>query len=275
MIDRNERRRIRYRQKIFLIMTMAAVLPLLILGIYSYHTYVFGLTQRKNLTMETTLNQVKNKMENVLNSIKQYYAEVEYKDEVKDLIDAEDLSYSQYTRLRNGIEVLSGPVYLKEYVNSYVFINKADNWVISTNGMYHYDEMENVKEIESLLDWQQDGRMQCVWINRMGQTRPAVMPAGRNVMLSGYLMALSLPMLSWSEKCQLLINLNDLKLRNLLTEDLVDMDVTVIDTRGKLFYSSNEALGNYCIDHISELEALREYDKVKLLPTKYWNLAKW
>ena len=264
MIDRNERRRNQYRHRIFVIMILAAVLPVLILGFYSYHTYVSGLTQRKNLTMQATVNQVKNKMENVLNNIKQYYAEVEYKDEVKDLIDAEDLSYNQYSRLRNGIEILSGPVYLKEYINSYVFINKGDNWVISTTGMYHYEEMENVREIESLLDWQQDGRMQCVWINRMGQTRPAVMPAGRNVILSGYLMALSLQMLSWGEKCQLLINLNDLKLKNLLTEDLMDMDVTVIDTRGKLFYASNEELGNYCTSHIADLETLRDYDSVRL-----------
>ncbi len=264
MIDRNERRHNQYRHRIFVIMILAAVLPILILGIYSYHTYVSGLIQRKNLTMQTTLNQVKNKMENVLNNIKQYYAEVEYKDEVKDLIDAADLNYRHYTRLRNGIEVLSGPVYLREYINSYIFINKADNWVISTTGMYHYDEMENVKEIESLLDWQQDGRMQCVWINRMGQPRPAVLPAGRNVILSGYLMALSLPMLSWSEKCQLLVNLNDLKLQNLLTEDLMDMDVSVIDTRGKLFYASNEELGDFCTSHIAELETMREYNNVRL-----------
>lgn len=146
MIDRNERRRNQYRHRIFVIMILAAVLPVLILGFYSYHTYVSGLTQRKNLTMQATVNQVKNKMENVLNNIKQYYAEVEYKDEVKDLIDAEDLSYNQYSRLRNGIEILSGPVYLKEYINSYVFINKGDNWVISTTGMYHYEEMENIKD---------------------------------------------------------------------------------------------------------------------------------
>lgn len=258
------RRRYHYRHKIFLTMMLAAALPVIILGLYSYHTYVTELSERKNLTMQVTANQARSRVENILDSIKQYYGEVENKEEIKELIAARDLYYNQYSRLKQGIDVLSGPVYLRDYIQAYTFINIPQNWVISTYGMYRYSEMENAGEILTVLQEQRESRAQCYWINRMGEPKLPVMPAGRRVNLSGYVMALRLPMLSVEEQCLLLINLNDVKLQNLIVENLGDMDITVIDTRGDLVYSSNPSVGEYCVEHAQELNAAKGYITAEL-----------
>ncbi len=263
----------RYRQKIFLAMILTAVLPVIILGLYSYHTYVTELSERKDLSMQTTANQVKSRVDNILDSVKQYYSEVENKDEIKELIYAKDLYYNQYSRLKQGIDVLSGPIYLRDYIQGYTFVNFPENWVVSNYGMYRYDEMSNASEIMGFLEDQRESRAQCYWINRMGQPQLPVIPAGRNVILSGYVMALRLPMLSVEDKCLLLINLNDVKLKNLIAENLGDMDVTVINTRGELVYSSNPAVGEYCSGHVDEIAYGGVYSDVKLADGSNYSMA--
>ncbi len=263
----------RYRQKIFLAMILTAVLPVIILGLYSYHTYVTELSERKDLSMQTTANQVKSRVDNILDSVKQYYSEVENKDEIKELIYARDLYYNQYSRLKQGIDVLSGPIYLRDYIQGYTFVNFPENWVVSNYGMYRYDEMSNASEIMGFLEDQRESRAQCYWINRMGQPQLPVIPAGRNVILSGYVMALRLPMLSVEDKCLLLINLNDVKLKNLIAENLGDMDVTVINTRGELVYSSNPAVGEYCSGHVNEIAYGGVYSDIKLADGSNYSMA--
>lgn len=257
-------KRYRYRHKIYLSMILASVLPVIILGLYSYHTYITEFSQRKNLTMQVTANQVKSRVENILDSIKQYYCEVENKEEIKTLISADDLYYNQYSRLKEGIDVLTGPVYLRDYVQAYTFINVAEDWVVSTYGMYRYSEIADTPEMKEVQERLEGSRDQCCWLNRMGQERPAVLPAGRSIVLSDYVMVLRLPMLSVEDKCLLLINLNDVKLRNLMAENLDDMDVTIVNTRGELVYTSSALMGEYCISHMEEVERAGDYMSVKL-----------
>lgn len=256
----------RYKSKIFYTMILVSVLPVIILGLYSYHIYVKEAAQRKNLTMQTTVNQVKNRVENVLGSIKQYYAEVENKEAIKELIYAKDLYYNQYSRLKEGIEVLSGPVYLREYIIGYTFINTTQNWVISNYGMYHYDELANEEALEELLEKGQWGEnnIQCFWINRMDKQEPSIIPNGKNIIMSKYVMAVRLPMLAAGEKCMLLINLDSNRLINLIAENLDNMDITVINTDNELVYTSNPSMGDYCTKYGKRLDSVSDYSGIKM-----------
>lgn len=247
-------------------MILVSVLPVIILGLYSYHIYIKEAAQRKNLTMQTTASQVKNRVENVLGSIKQYYAEVENKEAIKELIYAKDLYYNQYSRLKEGIEVLSGPVYLREYIIGYTFINTTQNWVISNYGMYHYDELANEETLEELLEKGQWGEnnIQCFWINRMDKQEPSVIPNGKNIIMSKYVMAVRLPMLAAGEKCMLLINLDSNRLINLIAENLDNMDITVINTDSELVYTSNSSMGDYCTQYGKRLDSVRDYSGIKM-----------
>lgn len=262
-----DRRHYQYRHRIFIILMLAAMLPVVILGAYSYHVYVAGQTQRKNMEMQTTANQVKNRVEEVLNNVKQYYSELENREEIKDMIYASDLDYRQYSRLVKAMQILIGPVYLRQYVSGFTFIIKPEDWVISNYGMCRYSEAGNAKEIEELLGEQQDARIQwqCYWLNLMDREPLSTRLRGNNVILSGYMMVLRLPMYaSMQDKCVMLINLNETKLKKLILQDLYDMDVTVVNTKGELVCTSNPQIGEYCTKHIRQVETVVDYADITL-----------
>lgn len=246
-------KRYRYKDRIFFSMLLIAVLPMMILGVYSYRTYVTELSEKTNLTMETTVLQVRNRVENILDSIKQYYGEVENKEEIKWLAGDSGIDYSQYTRIKKAVDVLSGPVYLRDYINGYIFINFEENWVVSRTGMFPFDQLKNPEEIQAIIDMAAETPGQCFWVNRMDQEQAGTLTSSKMVQLSRYVMALRLPMLS-ERKSLLLINLNDNKLISLIDENLGNMDITVLDTEGQLVFGSNPRISSYCADNFDFLK---------------------
>ena len=257
---KNKQKRYKYKNQIYISLLIITILPLIVLGIFSYYTYLTEVTEKTDVTMGATVNQVKNRVENMLDSVKQYYKEVEGKSEVEWLLD-NDISYSGYTYIKSASDLLRGPVSLREYISGYTFIREGQSsneeaWVISNQGMYPFKEALNQQEVTSLISEEHDSRMYWVnYVDREDNTNPY---RSKEVSLSGYMLVMKMPANSMYTKSVLLVNFSNDRFHNLISENLGDYDVVALDADGKLIYTSNTNLGNYYQKNFNKIDSIEK-----------------
>ena len=119
-----------YRRRIFLYFMAIAIVPLLVLGFYSYHSAVSAVRDSIRQSNETALLQVENRTENVLDAVRQDFLMIAGRSSTKEIIDQEydDIPYPQ---IRSFIDEISGGESYINYADGYSFINYKKKWVLS------------------------------------------------------------------------------------------------------------------------------------------------
>ncbi len=110
-----------YRRRIFLYFMAIAIVPLLVLGFYSYHSAVSAVRDSIRQSNETALLQVENRTENVLDAVRQDFLMIAGRSSTKEIIDQEydDIPYPQ---IRSFIDEISGGESYINYADGYSFI---------------------------------------------------------------------------------------------------------------------------------------------------------
>lgn len=147
----------------------------MILGLYSYYTYMREVTKTVNVSMEATANQVQSRLDSVLISIRKYYVKYADSDEINAVLQS-DLDYREYDKLTDATDIMDGPSYLMDYITGFSFINFNTNWVISNRGMFRYDEMTNKEEVEEVFAENPDSLTRYFWKVNAGSLSDMTLP---------------------------------------------------------------------------------------------------
>ena len=166
---RKDRHGGKYQNRIFLLLLLMAVVPLLIAGSISYKVYLDEVTRQTDLSMEAIEAQICNDVEVTLSSIRQFYREISTDDQMSWLKETGSIPYSEYSNLNEAQNLLKGPTYLDEYVGSYAFINIMQDWVLTNNGMYRLSEVRNKEQVDSLLEKAAQIPSTLFWMNNVGE----------------------------------------------------------------------------------------------------------
>ena len=139
-----------YRRRIFLYFMAIAIVPLLVLGFYSYHSAVSAVRDSIRQSNETALLQVENRTENVLDAVRQDFLMIAGRSSTKEIIDQEydDIPYPQ---IRSFIDEISGGESYINYADGYSFINYKKKWVLSNKG---FNSMDVVATMSGWKSWQ-------------------------------------------------------------------------------------------------------------------------
>lgn len=97
----------KYRRKLFVYFMAIAIVPLLILGIYSYRSATKAVRDSIRQSNETALIQVEGKAENVLNAVRQNFLQMASRSLTEELVEAEG-GEVPYPKLRSFIDDFAG-----------------------------------------------------------------------------------------------------------------------------------------------------------------------
>lgn len=234
---------INYKKRILLYLLIIVFAPIIILGLYSYRTYVTEVTRNVNLSSQATANQVKNRVDSVLTNIKKSYLEVEETKEINWLLNT-FISYSDYTELVSAIDVLDGSTYLSEYIDGFTFINFKTGWVLSNRGLFEYKEVKNKEDIEMLNQYEANTLVRNFWLNRIGVSQP-LKTKRESIKLNNLSFICKLPAKSKEPYALMIININQTKLQKMMGENLGNNDITVVDNTDNLIYTTNSDIFHY------------------------------
>jgi len=153
-----------YEKKVFFRLLVLVTLPLLIMGFISFRFYVKGEERKSQMALNSYSEKITQEYENVFSPLKEYYIEVGKGADVNWLASQTHPPYSEYTNLKQAQMTLSGNYYLREYVESYEFINVKQGWVLDKYGLFTFDELRNKKETRSFLKDQILTQQSTYWI---------------------------------------------------------------------------------------------------------------
>lgn len=261
---------INYKNRILWYLLIIVFSPVIILGIFSYQTYVTEVTRNVNLSTESTVNQVKNRTDGVLLNIKKDYLENAESDEVQWLLNTY-IKYSDYSELVKATNVLDGSTYLSEYIDGFTFINFQTGWVLSNRGLYEYNLVENKEDIQMLYQYKSDTLIRNFWLNRIGINQISNLNR-ETVNLNNLSFVSKLPAQSKEPFALIIVNINQGKIQREIESDLGNNEVTVIDSSGNLVYTTNNDILTYCAANIDRLSS-DKVQTIKLDNGKSYNIA--
>jgi AraC-like DNA-binding protein len=259
-----------YKNRILWYLLVVVFAPIMILGLFSYHTYVTEVTRNVNLSTKATANQIKNRTDSVLINIKKSYLEVEETEEIKWLLNT-FLSYSDYSELVKAIDELDGSTYLSEYIDGFTFINFNTGWVLSNRGLYEYEAVKNKEDIEMLHQYEANTLVRNFWLNRIGINHALKMKR-ETVNLNNLSFICKLPAKSKEPYALMIINLNQSKLQKMIGDNLGNNDITVLDSNDNLIYTSNSDIFTYCQAN-NDLLSNEKVQTIKLENGQIYNVA--
>lgn len=261
---------INYKNRILWYLLIIVFSPVIILGIYSYQTYVTEVTKNVNLSTEATVNQVKSRTDGVLLNIKKDYLENAESDEVQWLLNTY-IDYSDYSELVKASNVLDGSTYLSEYIDGFTFVNFQTGWVLCNRGLFEYNLVENKADMEMLYKYKSDTLVRNFWLNRIGLNQSSGLNR-ETINLNDLSFISKVPAQSKEPYALIIVNINQDKLQKVIESDLGDKDVTVIDSSGNLVYTTNDDISSYCTANIDKLTS-DKVQKINLNNGKSYNIA--
>ncbi len=225
-----------YRAKVFLLLMISAVIPIFILGIYSYNTYRIGINKEVNLTIESSAKQLKIRMDSTMNSIRKYYLESVQTDEIQWLMN-EDIWYSDYSKLIKAQDKLKSTYYLSDYITGYTFINWDTGWVLSNRGLYPFSLSLNPEQVQALKGNGQG------WINNMDLVTHQHLRR-EEVDLEGVLFYVNLPVTQNEKNALLTVNVDLNRINSVVLDEQANVEIIIIDGQGKVVYSTHSEISD-------------------------------
>ena len=239
-----------YKTYIIFFLLLLAFLPVMTLGYYSYYTYVQHITEKVSISTNVAANQVKGRIDALLVDIRKNYMEVVEREEILWFLN-QDVDYSDYTNLVDVTSNLQGNKYLMDYIDGYSIINFETQWILSNRGMYKYNELLNSQEVEALRNVQNQNLTRYLWLDHTESSKGEKLRR-EIVDLSGLSLVIQVPIRSTQPQGLVIININEDKLYNMMNE-LREGDMTILNGEGRVVYTSNEEVAQYCSVNIEKL----------------------
>lgn len=229
-----------YQRRIFAYFMAIAVVPLLILGNYSYFSAVKALRKNAKQANEASLMQIENQTEKALDAIRQSFQGLAMRESTVKMINR---SYEEipYPEIRGFIDEIYSEEAYTSFVKSYAFVNFKKGWIISNKGVITADQVKNrdwLKEIES-------SDKKIYWQNQTEGLQE------QEELLSEYInheyltFVVKMPMYTPHSEAAFIVNLKQEAMEQIFKGSLGNGRLIVFDQEGRLVYSDNEALAEY------------------------------
>lgn len=256
----------KYRKTIIACLLLTAIVPLLILGIYSYHSA--KQTVRKNVRQanETVLMQIANKSDNILEGVQRTFFRLAA-GSLTDRMIRQEMDHIDYKDLREYIDEIGQNQAYVGYVSDYTLISFEKQWVLSNKGMFSMDEIENPEDVEAIRErWEK-----IFWINRTQEHRDKEIL--REHIDNEYLTFVAkVPIYSSDDQAVFIVSLDQASFEKIFRESLSSSSLTVFDEDGKLVFTENQEIAAYYEENQEALKqgteegispGGRQYDIVK------------
>lgn len=239
----------KYRMTIFIYIFITAIVPLFILGTYSYHSAKQTVRENVRQANETALIQLENKVDNILDGVRQNFFRLAVSNQTGRIIDQkmDELNYKELGVYIN--EIGQNQAYIG-YVKGYTVVNFKNNWALSNRGIIGIDEAENKDELEEF----KSRKEKVFWINHSEEENEKEIDG--NHINTGYIsFVVKMPVYTAADNAAFIINLDRSSIERILTGSLGNSSLTIFDEYGKLVFTENSAIAQYYISNPKELES--------------------
>lgn len=242
-----------YRKRIFIYFMAIAIVPLLVLGVYSYRSATMAVRKNIRQANETALIQVENKAENALDAVRQNFMRMASGTMVEE-IAGQEFDAILYPKLREFMDAVTGDETYINYAGGYSFISYKKKWVLSNKGVTPFSRISN---LEWLKEIEADGR-KLFWLNRSQE------PAGDALIRSEYVndnyltFVVKAPTYTSYSDMAFVVNISQDSFERLLGNNLGSGSLVVFDENDCLVYSENPAVSSY---YEENREALKDTDE--------------
>lgn len=260
----------KYQKQILMYLLVASIVPVLILGIYAYQTYIREVTEKVNLSSRASLTKTMDYVDNLTENIKRNYIEIVETDAVRWLME-NNVEYKNYAQLDRAGEKLNGPAYMVEYIESFSYIDTTQNWVFSNNGLYRLDQAENREAVLSVLKGDYN-KKNIFWLNNT-QTQMKIKDVNRFVDTQYMSLVMRFPLSGSRGERMLIIGLRKDRFENILKANAGSGALVVLDEDGKLIYANNTQIGSYLEATKGDMDQILALDRIELDDGNKYNVT--
>ena len=244
-------KKLNYKTSIIGYLLLVAFVPIIVLGIYSYNTYITQTTKSMNISAKASAVQLKNRVDGILLNVRKSYIENIEDDRIKYILD-QPINFSDYTKIIEAEEILEGNTYLMEYINGYTFINLNTGWVVSNRGVFLYEQVKNKADVEALMTFQQEQLTRFFWLDHVVESSNEN-NIREQINLDGLSLVLKLPAIKKEPHALAIININTERLERLIESEIGEEKVIILNEEGKVVYKNDDEMASYCIKHQDEI----------------------
>ena len=237
-----------YRKRIFIYFMAIAIVPLLILGGYSYRSATLAVRKNIRQANETALIQVENKAENALDAVRQNFMKMASGVLVEE-IAGQDFNTIPYPKLREFMDAVTGDETYINYAGGYSFISYKKQWVLSNKGVTPFSEISNLdwlKEIE-------EDRRKLFWLNRSQEPEDDMLIRSEYVNDNYLTFVVKAPTYTSYSDMAFVVNISRDSFERLLGNNLGSGSLVVFDENDCLVYSENAAVSGYYEENPGDL----------------------
>ena len=241
------RDKVTYKGKVLIGLFLVSVLPIGVLGAYSYGVLYNAMHTRMDYVAEAEIKEVNEAVDGILGNIRSYYLDQITVEPIVNMIN-ESMDYSRYTIQAEAMKVLQGGSYLNRYIKGYSLVNMKTDWVLSDRGMYLFSESENQAELKTLLN---ESEYRTAY---MVNASPDFIPAPHGtVNISGLFFLFKLPNATPNTQCVLIVNLDKNEIFHNI-DKWNDYDITIFDGENQMIMGTDEEIAAYLAGNTEELE---------------------
>lgn len=243
----------RYQRKLFAYFMAVAVIPLCVLGIFSYYSATDALRRNIRQGNEAALAQIENKTEKVLEMVRMDFLGTAVSPVTRRMTDSvyDGIPYPELRDFKDG---MGGQESYSDYVKSYSFINLKKGWILGNKGYIPLEDILNFQWIEALEKRQE----KIFWLNETGWSREetAEDPCRETLneqqkitpeYISHEYLTLVIKVPTYSEKsdAMFVVSLDQAYMEELFQGSIGNGALMILDPEGRPVYCEDESLWEY------------------------------
>lgn len=234
-----------YKMRILTGLLVMCALPILVLSIFSYTAIRHNIRRQMDLMAVSLAEGRRNETEKLLENLKVSYMEIAVSDSFR-AFRKEEVGYKDYGIYSDIMDQMKGPAYLQEYIKGYSLINFKTGWVLSSRGMYRFEDADNKEEVEQLLEADPYRTAYLVNHRESGEESMSLKKTKNlphnTIDQTGVFMVFKLPVAEENPECLILLNLDmDAFLPAAKKGDIFEL--TVLDEDGNILTATDEGIG--------------------------------
>lgn len=223
----------KYEKRILLYMLFISIIPILILGGFSYVVSVRHVTELMDQSNDGELVQAMEHVDGTMDTIWQYYGTVVDSSEVRALLESPEAS-KEYGKLKSFMNTMESKASFIHFIDGYSLVDLKHGYVYSNKGMYPMEQIQNRYELEALSNENRENPV--FWLNHT-QTG---WEAGYPRVELGYLsLVFQLPVTAGEKTASLIINMDKNAVEDLLRGKRSFGSMAVLDANGTLIYGDH------------------------------------
>lgn len=250
----------RFSTRIFLFIAVIGILPVLILGVFSYSQASEAMQGRVQLSNAQAIERASEQLDEALMNIRDNYINLAF----SYLRAYEDVSmetlFNEYDQMIELQQRMFDYQRVEPAVHSAYFINLKHDWIIGNHGIGVYSELEQHASLKELLEKEDIS----AWVNSGGpETATTHMNISRQIPLTQQYLFIKFPVHRSEASGFLVVNVDKQSLTDLLPALDENRNVVVLDKNYTLNLSG-DAVDPWVMDSIDELtrqDILRQGDR--------------